>query len=128
MVNKRQSTNKPLTSTDNKGTAFAKIPKTVVALAIINIAIIVLVFIINKQLPPELPLFYGLAYGKEQLALSHYLVIPSVVALIIILVNTVISYFLEDSFLKTTLLITDFAVTFFSIITTIKIVLLIGSF
>ena len=128
MTNRLQNFKRPTTKTKNIGAKKVSVPKTVIFLVVLNIAIIVLITLLNNKLPPELPLFYGLAYGKEQLAPSYYLVLPSAVALLTIIVNTVISFFLEDSFLKTTLLIANFAVTFFSIITTIKIVLLIGSF
>ncbi len=128
MANRLQNIKRPTTKTKKTSDRKATVPKAVIYLVVLNITIIVLITLLNSKLPPELPLFYGLAYGKEQLAPSYYLVLPSVVALVIIIINTVISFFLEDSFLKTSLLITNFAVTFFSIITTVKIIFLVGSF
>ena len=105
-----------------------KIPPQNIYLGLANILVIVLVFIANSYLPPEVPLFYGLVYGEEQLASSYLLVLPSLVSLIIILINSMVSMYVEDKFIKSVLIITNFAVTFFSIITTIKIILLVGSF
>lgn len=98
------------------------------AAVLINILIIALVVLIQKLLPPQLPLFYGLPEGEEQLVSSLSLVIPNLASLIIIATNVILSYLLKDEFLKKFLIITAIGVSLFSAITTIKIVFLIGSF
>lgn len=89
---------------------------------------IVLVYLSQRNLPPEVPLFYGLPEGDEQLTTSQGLVIPYLAALAIILINTVVVYFTRNSFLQKTLVLTSFAISILSFITTIKITLLIGNF
>ena len=56
---------------------------------------IVLVIILQRFLPPEVPLFYGAAVGEEQLTTSIGLVIPGVAAFLVTAVNLVFSLFLE---------------------------------
>ena len=89
---------------------------------------IVFVLAIQKKLPPEIPLFYGLAEGQEQLAGSLWLILPSLTSLGIILINSLISVFWKNEFLQETLTLTSLAAAILSVITTLKIALLIGSF
>jgi hypothetical protein len=102
-----------------------KIVYIAVSLAILNL---IIVLIVQNNLPPEVPLFYGLAEGPEQLSSSLGLTIPGVVSLVIIAINLTLAILLRNKFLQQTLILTSFAVSIFSIITTIKIILLIGSF
>lgn len=84
-------------------------------------------FLINKQLPPQIPLYYGLAEGEDQLAPSILLVFPGVLGLIILLLNTAISFLTKELFYKKVLLVSAFAANVLVIITTIKIAFLIGN-
>ena len=86
------------------------------------------VLAIQKRLPPEVPLFYGLAEGEQQLSSSIWLIIPSLTSLGIILLNGIISFFWKKDFLRETLTLTSLAVAILSTITTLKIILLVGSF
>jgi hypothetical protein len=95
------------------------------ALTLISISA-VLVF--QQSLPPEVPLFYGLPEGDGQLTSSKGLVIPSLLSLAILAVNTTVSFFTKNAFLKKTLIIAVFATSFFLTVTTFKILFLVGSF
>ena len=89
---------------------------------------IVLVLILQRFLPPQVPLFYGEAVGESQLTTNIGLTIPGVVAFSVTVINLIISLFLESVFLKKTLILTALSVSLLSFITTIKIILLVGSF
>lgn len=95
---------------------------------LVNIFIIVASFLINGFMPPQIPLFYGLPQSELQLASSWLLFLPSAISLLIIIFNIVLSFNIENEFLKKTLLLSSIAVTFFSAITTLKIIFLVGSF
>ena len=98
----------------------------------LTLVILFLNFIISVAcqsiLPPEIPLFYSLALGEDQITTSLGLTIPSLVALGICLVNILLALILGDNFLKQILLISCLAVAILSIIAVIEIILLVGSF
>jgi hypothetical protein len=95
-----------------------------------GLSIVNLIFVIalQKYLPPQVPLFYGAAEGEEQLTSSLGLLIPGCLSIILILLNSLLSLFLESSFLQKILSVVSFTVTLLSAITVTKIILLIGSF
>lgn len=95
---------------------------------IINLVALALVIVLQRHLPPQVPLFYGLPKTKEQLANSSSLIIPSIVAIGIMLLNILISQITNEEFFKKTLILTGTVSAFLSIITTVKIIILIGSF
>lgn len=114
-----------------EGETLPKIPLRNVLLSsfAINLFTLLIVLIAQKYLPPKLPLFYGLPQGEEQLAPSHGLFIPGIFSLIINLINTLIIIFiLKEDFLRKTLIFASLAVSLFSLTTSIKIMLLVGSF
>lgn len=86
------------------------------------------VFILRKHLPPEVPLFYGQPQDERQLTHTLGLVIPSLSAILINVVNLLISLSLKNDFLKKALIISGFAISLLSIITTVQIIVLVGSF
>lgn len=94
----------------------------------LNVAIILIVIFIKKSLPPEVPLFYGLSEGKDQLGTSLSLIIPPLLSISFIALNLLISLFTKDLFLKKTLIITSISTTILSTITVFKIIFLIGTF
>ncbi len=100
----------------------------VVASAFINILMVAIVLLIQRWLPPQVPLFYGKPSGEEQLASSLVLTLPSIVSLLILLINVSFAAILKDEFLRKTLVLAAIVVTFFAAITTIKIIFLVGSF
>lgn len=96
----------------------------------VGISFLSILFVLlgRNNLPPEVPLFYGLAKGEEQLVKTMALAIPSVSSIIIISINTTLSYFLKNNLLQKTLVLAGLAASIFTTITTIKIIFLVGSF
>lgn len=94
----------------------------------ICIATILGVLYLKDYIPPQVPLFYGLPEGEEQLTTATGLTIPAFGALIIIVINTILATIFENNFVRNSLVLTSFAATLFATITTVKILLLVGSF
>jgi hypothetical protein len=113
----------------NKGTSeITKLP--FIRLVYISIAINLIgmlsVLFLKKSIPPEVPLFYGLAEGESQLARREMLMIPSMVSLLIILINVSFALLVQNEFLKRTLIISSLVITLLSVITLVEIILLVG--
>lgn len=108
----------------------AKIPLKNYLLASYGIALLTFgIFLLSfRHLPPEVPLFYGLPKGEEQLASSGKLFIPALLALITTIFNTFLILLLEDNFLKKSLVLASFGVNLLSLITTLRIITLVSSF
>ena len=103
--------------------------KNYLSVAIIaNVVLIALVLLIRSLLPPQIPLYYGLPESSSQLVPNWYLPIPSALSLLVIGVNISIAKNAKNVFLKKILIFSSIAVTFFSFITTVKIVFLVGNF
>ncbi len=100
----------------------------VIASVFVNILMIVIVLLSQRWLPPQVPLFYGKPSGDEQLASSLALTLPSIVSLLILLIDVAFAVVLKDEFLRKTLILAAIVTTFFAAITTIKIIFLVGSF
>lgn len=132
-----KSIRKLVGSNDLKNLAVKKDGKNLTKIPLIKVVYFCLILILlslvsvitfQRNLPPEIPLFYGLAEGPEQLSSSLGLVIPSLLSLIFLITNVFLTLILKDKFLKQTLIIATFAVSLFSTITTFKIIFLVGSF
>lgn len=102
--------------------------KIVVPAVGVNLAVLLFVLLVQNNLPPVVPLFYGLPTGEEELTQRIFLIIPSLISLLIILTNVIFIKRVKDSFLPKVLLGLIIGTTFLGAITTIKIILLIGSF
>lgn len=102
--------------------------KAVAAFFLLNLATMLLVVLLKTKLPPQIPLYYGLARGEEQLAETLYLTLPSFVSLAILVLNLVVSFALDDEYLSKTLTISGLAAILLATITTVKIIFLVGSF
>lgn len=98
-----------------------------IALAI-GIVNILFVFLVRSKLPPEAPLYYGLAEGSEQLSQNIGLVIPGAISIGIALINYLVAILTKNEFLQKIIFTSAFCVSCLSIITVIKIVFLVGSF
>lgn len=110
---------------EKKGQFFeSKLPHTL----IICLSTIALVFLLSNRLPPQIPLFYGLPRGEEQLTTTFGLIIPSLTSIAIILVNYGISQVLSKDYFKRILSLASVGSVFLSTITTIKIIVLVGNF
>ena len=132
---------KPLTNKDTKKLRASKskilskfslnnipLPRIIYATVFVNITNIALIVLLQKRLPPEIPLFYGLAKGEGQVAASTELIIPPVLSLSITFVNIAITSLIKNSFLRQALVATILVVTLFSLVATLKILLLVGYF
>jgi len=126
MAKSKFKSKKTLQKEENVG----KLPfqKLIILSIVINMVTVGLVFIFLKHLPPEVPLFFGLAQGETQLKSSLSLVVPGIIALGITILNVVIALVTGDEYLRKILISATLAVSTFSIITTVKILLLVGSF
>jgi hypothetical protein len=98
-----------------------------IALAL-NLIIVIITFLSLNKIPPQVPLFYGYARGDKQLSASSGLIIPSLISIGIILTNSLVSLILTSDYLKRILIVSSLLVTALSFVTTIKIILLVGSF
>lgn len=78
-------------------------------------------------LPPQIPLFYGLPQTAEQLAPAILIILPSVVSLLITTINMFFLTRVHDIYLKKSLAFVSIAVSILAIITTLKIIFLVGS-
>ena len=102
--------------------------KWVYASFVVNLVVIVFVLIVRRWLPPQVPLFYGMAEGEGQLAPSIFLAIPAIAAILVTALNIVLAHTLKDTFIKRALIVAGLAATFLATITVVKIVFLVGSF
>jgi hypothetical protein len=89
---------------------------------------IVLVLSLQNFIPPQVPLFYGEAVGENQITTQIGLIIPGLLAFSITIINLILALILESDFLQKVLIFSAFAVSLLSLITTVKIILLVGSF
>lgn len=102
----------------------SKLPHTL----IVCLATIAFVLVVRNHLPPQLPLFYGLPKGEEQLTSTFGLIIPSLTSIAIVLVNFGLAQILSDSYFRRILSLASIGSVFLSTITTLKIIVLVGSF
>jgi len=89
---------------------------------------LVFALIVRKTLPPQIPLFYGLPQGEEQLSTSLGLTLPSAFSFVIIFINYLLVRFLKNDFLKKALSVSSLIVSVLAGITTVKIAFLVGHF
>ncbi len=94
----------------------------------INLLVMIAIVLLNNRLPPEVPIFYGLPEGPSQLGPKNHLAIPSILAMLFIVINLLMVFFIKNDFLKKTLIITGFILSVFSFTTTLKIMFLVGNF
>jgi len=93
---------------------------------IINFIIIIFSLLIQKRLPPQIPIFYGLPQGEAQLSSSIGILVPSVSSLIFVSLNLFLINIIKDEFIKKILVIAGLATAVFASITVIKIIFLVG--
>jgi len=94
---------------------------------VLNIFFIIIAFLAQFILPPEIPLFYGMPQNNLQIAPSYLLFLPSGISLIILIINLAISNKINDIYLKKTMAIASLLVSFLSAITIAKIIFLIAN-
>ena len=94
----------------------------------ISVLSILSALVAQSFLPPQIPLYYGLPVGEEQLSSSLGLVVPGIVSLFILGGNFMLVKIMKDDFLIKILAVVPLIASFFAIITTFKIIFLVGSF
>lgn len=106
-----------------------KLPNRNLSLGVflVNLLTLLAVFLLRGRIPPVVPLFYGRAYGVEQLAPMSSLAFPPIAALLISALNIFLSIPLKDDFLRKVLLAGAIVITTLSTITIVKIILLVGN-
>jgi hypothetical protein len=111
-------------------TEFKKLPlsKLYISSFVISISSIAFGLVFQFLLPPEIPLYYGLPQTEGQIAPSITIILPSMVSIFIIFINTLIAIKVSSNYLKKILSFTSLAVSVLAIITTFKICFLVGSF
>lgn len=98
------------------------------ALLSFNILIIGFVLFSGSKLPPQVPLLYGRAVSDEQLVDKTLLVLPAVSAALVTVINALLSFITTDQFIRRILIGTSVVSALLSVITTVRIMLLVGSF
>lgn len=96
-------------------------------LLVVNFIVVFIVIWLQPSLPPEVPLLYGRAYGEKQLIAKLGLTIPSGVVIFATLVNAAVSSLVSEKLLQQILVATSIVATILSLITTTKIILLVGN-
>lgn len=110
------------------GPGFEKLPlkKLFIASFVINTLTILLGLLARFILPPEIPLFYGLPQTSEQLASSLFIILPAGIALILTLINAIVSINISGAYLKKTLAFASISISLLSLIGSSKIIFLIS--
>jgi len=93
---------------------------------IINLTIIIFSLLIQKRLPPQIPIFYGLPQGEAQLSPPIGILIPSVSSLIFVLLSLSLINIIKDEFIKKILVVAGLTTAIFASITVVKIIFLVG--
>lgn len=94
----------------------------------ISVLLVFGIIILQNNLPPSLPLFYGKPAGEGVLTNLRGFLIAPLLAFLITLANTLISFIFKDIFIKKILILTSLLVTILISITIIKIIALVGFF
>ena len=102
-------------------------PRWTLGVFFVNLVVLLLLILKRDIIPPFVPLFYGKPTGEEQLAPNIFLIIPTVSALVILVINTILSKSQSDPFLSQIFIGLSITMTVLSVITTMRILFLITS-
>lgn len=94
----------------------------------INVITIASIAFSRQLLPPVVPLFYGQPEGQMQLIATWGLLLAPGLAILIMIVNTILTTLIKDEFLKKVLMFSSLFVSLLSAITVLKIIFLVGFF
>lgn len=92
-----------------------------------NLGLIGISLAIFALLPPEIPVFYGLPTGAEQIKPWWFIAVPSLFSILILGLNILLAKLTTQDFLKRALILAAITVSFLSFVTTIKIIFLVGN-
>lgn len=108
---------------------FEKLPlKNLFIFSLISSLIFLIISLVsNLILPPQIPIFYGLPKTTEQLGKSIYIILPSLVSILITIINAVLAINIESQHQKRILAFSSLLVSILAIVTTYKIIALVGS-
>lgn len=95
---------------------------------VLNIISMAFILLIQKHLPPQIPLYYGLPEGEAQLVSPLWLLLPAVICFILTAINSFLSIYLKNNFIKKLPIFTSITLSAFSTITIFEIAFLIGQF
>lgn len=87
-----------------------------------------LVLTLKNNLPPILPLFYGKPVGEAELTPFYGFLIAPAASLLVIIINTLLSFTFKDVFIKKVLVLSALFITILIAVTVIKIIFLVGFF
>lgn len=93
---------------------------------ILDFMVIFFGILVQKRLPPQIPIFYGLPQGEAQISPSFGILIPPISSLIFIFLNLFLINVIKDEFIKKTLVIAGLTTAVFASVTVVKIVFLVG--
>lgn len=102
--------------------------KIVLVLLIFNLSFIAIILKARQWLPPEVPLLYGLPKGEQTLTSQLTLILPSLTAMAILVINSLFIVATKDDFLQKIFVALIIATSLLSAIATLRIILLVGSF
>lgn len=94
----------------------------------LNIFTFLAILLVRNFLPPVVPMLYGRPEGAGQLVSTFGLLIAPATALVITLLNTILSGVIKQNFIQKILIISTFLVSTLTTITVLKIVFLVGLF
>ena len=91
-------------------------------LILIFVQIIVLIFSYD-DLPPQIPLFYSLPWGQNQLANTSYIFILPISSTVILIINTtLISFLAKIRFLSISLLVSPLIYSLLTLVSCLNII------
>jgi hypothetical protein len=102
--------------------------KTTIGTITVNVVMMLILFLNLNRIPPIVPLFFGNPTGGTQLAPSKALFLPSIAVIVITLLNRVMSYFIKDRFVDSVFVWVSIVLTLLSVVTTLKVMSLVGNF
>ena len=91
-----------------------------------NLLIVLAIVLLQKDLPPVVPLFYGLPVSQEELTKNIFLVTPALTSSLFICVNFILIRITKDSFLQKIFIGLDATTVALSTITILEIIFLVG--
>lgn len=95
---------------------------------VVNLAVVAFIVLLRNTLPPVVPLLYGLPVGEEQLVPRILLIIPSLIVTFLTIVNMIIGKLFGGVFIQKVFVGLTIAISLLSLVTTLKIFFLVGSF
>ena len=110
----------------SKVISYIPFPKITLSLLAINLTLAILVLFLKSLLPPQIPLFFGLPRGENQLSTPSLLTIPLIIATLLSLVNTLFLKIIHVDFFQKILIGTNITITILAIISVFKIISLVG--